>query len=167
MLNKFLYGHAMALRKWIKQSTWSAHGGLNQTKHCNKVWLQCIDSNASGTTRPPNRERKRLHEARTTMSTSTSTTQRQDRQMRVSHLRDMILAATETSRQTDVTVDPYMYGEELHDTTGRVLLFSTATWTLICMWMKCWHILWFLSCRTISPKETVFCNRMVLGHIQL
>jgi len=61
------------------------------------------------------------------MSTSTSTTQRQDRQMRVSHLRDMILAATETSRQTDVTVDPYMYGEELHDTTGRVLLFSTAT----------------------------------------
>ena len=34
------------------------------------------------------------------MSTSTSTTQRQDQQMRVNHLRDRILAATETSRQT-------------------------------------------------------------------
>ena len=34
------------------------------------------------------------------MSTSTSTTQRQDQQKRANHLRDMILAATETSKQT-------------------------------------------------------------------
>jgi len=90
----------MALRKWKKQSTWSAHGGLNQTKHCSNVWLQCIDSNAPGTTRLPNRERKRLPETRITMSTSTSTTQRPDQQKRVNHLRDRILAATETSKQT-------------------------------------------------------------------
>ena len=43
-------------------------GGLNQTKHCSNVWLQCIDSNAPRTTRPPNRERKRPSEARTTTS---------------------------------------------------------------------------------------------------
>jgi len=34
------------------------------------------------------------------MSTSTSTTQRQDQQKRVNHLRDRIIAATETSKQT-------------------------------------------------------------------
>ena len=136
------------------------HGGLNQTKYCSNVWLECIDSNESGTTRPQNRERKRHPEAMTT--TSASTTQRQDHQIMVNHLRDRILMETETSR-----VELYMYGEELHDTTGRVLLSSTATWTPMCMWMKCWHILLFLSCRTFSLKETVYCNRMVLGHIQL
>ena len=98
MLNKYRYSHAMALRKWKKQSPWGAYGGLNHTKHCSNVWLQCTDSNAPGTTRPPNRERKRPPKARST--TSTSTTQRQDQQMRVNHLRDMILTATETSKQT-------------------------------------------------------------------
>jgi len=90
----------LSLRKWKKQSTWGAHGGLNRTKHCSNVWLYCIDSNASGTARPPNRERKRPPEAWTTMFTSTSTTQCQDQQIRVNHLRDRILTATETSRQT-------------------------------------------------------------------
>jgi len=64
-------------------------------------------------------------------------------------------------------VDPYMYGEEFHHTTERVLLSLTATWTSMCMWMKCWQIFWFLPCRAISPNETVFFKRMVLGHIQL
>jgi len=148
----------MALRKWKKHSTWGAHGGLIQTKHCSIVWLQCIDSNTPGITRPSNRERKRHPEARTTTSGpadkgESSTGQDSDGNGNVK-------TDTRTSR-----VDPY--GEELHDTTWRVLLSSTATWTPMCMWMKCWQILCFLSCMTISPRKTVFFNRMVLGLIQL
>jgi len=78
------------------------------------------------------------------------TTQRQIQQMMVNHIRDRIDSDVSGNVKTDnrtSRLDPYMYGEELHDTTGRVLLSSTTTWTPMCMWIKCWQILWFLSYR--------------------
>ena len=89
--------------------------------------------------------------------------------MRMNHLQDRILVETETSKQT-IGRHGWIFTciGELHDTAGRVLLFfQPQRERAMCIWMKCWHILWFLSCVTIYPKETVFCNRMVLGHIQL
>ena len=89
--------------------------------------------------------------------------------MRVNHLRDRILMETETSKQTigrHGWIRTCM-GRNYKTQQDASCCLQPQRERAMCMLMNGLHILWFLSCMTISPKKTVFCNRMVLGHIQL
>ena len=162
-MNKFQYGHAMALGKWKKQSTWELMAGW--TKQNNESTVTRLEQRVhqTGSVKDLPRPGQPRSRPRPPLSVRTS------RWGWIIYGTGFLLKRKRQNRQLDVTGGSVHVsgGITRHNRTRLVVFNRNVNVQCVCEWSVGTYCGSFNSCVTIYPKETVFCIRMVLGHIQI